>query len=102
MYLLEMTSPITLDVSKFCIEKTIELCATQINTGKRVLIESKVSYSFSKWEKIKCGVPQRSVLGPLLFLIYVNDLSKIIENPAQPICSADDISVIITNHSLTE
>ena len=53
----------------------------------------------SSYRNITYGVPQGSVLAPLLFLIYVNDLSNIIEN-CKISLYADDTVIYISHSNL--
>ena len=50
--------------------------------------------------EIDCGVPQRSILGPLLFLIYVNEfyLACKLKN----VMFADDINLFISDENISE
>ena len=50
----------------------------------------------SKARKVTCGIPQGSCLGPLLFIIYLNDLEECLQSSRASIY-ADDTSLTITS-----
>ena len=57
---------------------------------QRVVIDGQSS----NWSTISAGVPQGSVLGPLLFLIYINDVTDVTENlKSDCLLYADDTSL---------
>ena len=60
---------------------------------QRVIVDGEIS----NWKSVFSGVPQGSVLGPLLFLIYINDLEDDISSKVPK--SADDTKVFrkVTN-----
>ena len=60
----------------------------------------EVANRVSKFPNISCGVPQGPMLGPLLSLIYVNDMSQAVE--CDLYLYADDSCLLFQHKSVTE
>ena len=66
-------------------------------TGRKQRV--KVNGASCEWQETKLGVPQGSVLGPLLFNIYINDLFYLLKDA--DICNyADDTTIYVCDNHL--
>ena len=61
-----------------------------LNRQQRITIKNE----FSEYTKLRCGVPQGSILGPLLFIIYTNDIFLEVSSTEHVYMYADDTLIL--------
>ena len=57
----------------------------------------KIQNSYSNWREITVGVPQGSILGPLLFNIFINDLFYVLDSEIKLFNYADDNTLVYSH-----
>ena len=78
-------------------QQSIDYIESYLSNRKQV---TKISKYTSTEENIKSGVPQGSILGPFLFLCFVNDLPKIFNENTKFLAYADDTQLLVCDKDL--
>ena len=68
------------------------------NRKQRVVLNGQ----FSSWANVNPGVPQGSILGPLLFLMYINDLTSDLSSSAMLFADATSLFSVVFNIDASE
>ena len=68
-------------------------------THRKQTVQLKTEQSEER--PVNCGVPQESILGPLLFILYVNDLPKVCSK-TQVILYADDTAILCKGKNIAQ
>ena len=63
-------------------------------------ILSSIADTNSDFSNVLCGVPQGSILGPLLFLVYVNDMKVAVKRKL--LLYADDSALLVSGKDVLE
>lgn len=79
-------------------EDTVQWFYSYISDRRQVV---QIKDSISPSCKMSCGVPQGSILGPLLFSIYVNDMERAIDS-CELYLYADDSAVLVGGKNISE
>ena len=75
-------------LNQYCINGSLLNWFSSYLMGRRQRVE--IESSFSDWLPVVSGVPQGSILGPFLFLPYINDLPSIVSPESTLALFADD------------